>query len=54
LWQPAQALGIGEINQTASTGVPIDAVALQFDIEPVAEQVREPVAAVAARSAWSA
>ena len=41
-----QALGIGEIDQAGfDAALLVDAVALQFDIEAVAEQVRQPVAA---------
>ena len=41
-----QALGVGEIDQTGlDAALLVDAVALQLDIEPVAEQARQPVAA---------
>ena len=41
-----QALGIGEIDQAAfDAALLVDAVALQFDIEAVAEQISQPVAA---------
>ena len=41
-----QALGIGEIDQTAfDAALLVEAMALQFDIEPVAEQARQPLAA---------
>ncbi len=41
-----QALGIGEIDQPAlDAALLVDAVALQFDVEPVAEQASQPLAA---------
>ena len=41
-----QSLGIGEIDQAGlDAALLLDAVALQFDVEPVAEQARQPVAA---------
>jgi hypothetical protein len=41
-----QSLGVGEIDQAGfDAAFLLDAVALQFDVEPVAEQAREPVAA---------
>ena len=41
-----QSLGIGEIDQAGlGAAFLLDAVALQLDIEPVAEQARQPVAA---------
>ena len=41
-----QALGVGEIDQPGlGAALLLDAVALQFDIEPVAEQACQPVAA---------
>ena len=41
-----QALGIGEIDQAGlGAALLLDAVTLQFDIEPVAEQACQPVAA---------
>ncbi len=40
------ALGIGEIDQAGlGAALLVDAVALQFDVEPVAEQPRQPLAA---------
>ncbi len=40
------ALGVGEIDQAGlGAALLVDAVALQLDIEPVAEQARQPVAA---------
>ena len=41
-----QSLGIGEIDQAGfGAALLVDAVALQFDIEAVAEQARQPIAA---------
>src|SRR5437588_700876 len=41
-----KSLRIGEVDQRSlSAAFPFDAVALQLDIEPVAEQPRQPVAA---------
>ena len=40
-----QSLGIGEIDQAGfGAALLVDAVALQFDIEAIAEQIRQPVA----------
>ena len=40
-----QSLGIGEIDQAGlDAALLVDAVALQFDIEAIAEQIRQPVA----------
>ena len=41
-----KALGVGEIDQAGfDAALLVDAVALQFDVEPVAEQACQPVAA---------
>ncbi len=41
-----QSLAVGEIDQTGlDAALPVDAVALQFDIEPVAEPACQPLAA---------
>ena len=41
-----QSFGIGEIDQPGfDAPLPVDAVALQLDIEAVAEQARQPLAA---------
>ena len=41
-----QAFGVGEIDQAAfDAALLVDAVALQFDIEAVAEQIGQPIAA---------
>ena len=50
-----QALGIGEIDQPGfDAALLLDAVALQLDVEPVAEQPASRSQRVAASAAWSA